>query len=116
MNTDSRGSVPTTRGPIYTIYVATILVLATLVRLPTLGAPFESDDYSLIAAIERGPGERAPLMNSKFQLWAFYDGVPAHTIAATYSGALPWWTAPEARLALLRPLSSVVLTAIHRYA
>ncbi len=93
-----------------------ILVLATLVRLPTLGAPFESDDYSLIAAIERGPGEPTPLMNSRFQLWAFLDGVPAHSTAAVYRGALPWWTAPEARLALLRPLSSVVLTAIHRYA
>lgn len=101
------------RWPLYPIYVATIIMLATLLRLPMIGAPFESDDYSLIAAIERGEGRPAPLMNSKYQLWAFYDGQPAHTAAAVFRGALPWWTAPKARLALLRPLSSVVLTAIH---
>src|SRR6478672_5067485 len=97
----------------YPIYIATILVLATLVRLQLLGAPLVSDDYSLVAAIERGDGHPAPLMNSKYELWAFYDGVPAHSAAAVSSVALPWWTAPEATLALWRPLSSVVLTAIH---
>jgi hypothetical protein len=109
----SLSRVPGSGTTRYAIYIATILVFATIVRLPLLGAPFESDDYSLIAAIERDGGHPAPLMNTKYELWAFYDGVPAHTAAAVSRGALPWWTAPEAKLALLRPLASAVLTAVH---
>jgi hypothetical protein len=83
--------------------------LAVLVRAPILGAGFVSDDYVLLAAIEK----RSPLGNTPLNLWAFYDGVPAHDAALVAGGGLPWWTELTARHAFFRPLSSAFLTSAH---
>lgn len=86
-----------------------IALAAVLIRAPVLGAGFVSDDYVLLAGIEG----RSPLANTPLNLWTFYTGVPADNAALVRGGALPWWTAPTARHAFLRPLSSALLVLTH---
>jgi hypothetical protein len=91
-------------------WVALVVVaLAVLVRAPVLGAGFVSDDYVLVAGIEG----KSPLANTRYDLWSFYDGVPARQSRLVFDGGLPWWTAPTAAHAFFRPLASALLVAAH---
>jgi hypothetical protein len=90
-------------------YLVAIGALGAAIRAPLIGAGFVSDDYVLLAAIER----RSPLANTPWNLWSFYDGVPSRQAELLFNGALPWWTEPTAAHAFFRPLSSGVLLATH---
>jgi hypothetical protein len=83
--------------------------IGVLVRAPLLGAGFVSDDHVILAGIEH----RSPLGNTPWNLWSFYDGVPAHDMQLVRDGGLPWWTEPTAAHAFFRPLSSLVLVVVH---
>jgi hypothetical protein len=75
--------------------------------LPALKADFFTDDHVLLAEIEgRLPGVRA---------WDLYSFCPdAAALKRTLdAGAYPWWTNPEVRLRLFRPLPSLLMSAEH---
>ena len=85
------------------------LVLAAALWLPGLGGGFSRDDYALFAANE-GP---AHWSNTPLDLWNFFSGKPEEMRALIHRGALPWFTLPELKEALWRPLASALFALEH---
>src|SRR4051794_30490625 len=82
------------------------VVLAALIALPVLFQGLQIDDHSFRLLLLRlpplGPWAKPPL-----QLFSFYDGDPARTMALVDLGFVPWWTDPTLRVAFFRPLSAL---------
>jgi hypothetical protein len=94
----------------YSISVALILLVAVWLRWPTLHNGFFSDDVVAIAMADNVyAAPRRPL-----DLFDFSDGTPADLEKLMAYGALPWWTADGLRLAMLRPLASVLTLVDYR--
>jgi hypothetical protein len=87
----------------------TCVGLGIMLALPALAAPFAIDDFSHIAGLEGAA--RAPVRWC--ELFTFSPAAPARRQLLITSGALPWWTAPDLRLAFFRPLSSALVTFDH---
>lgn len=85
------------------------LALATLCLLPALGAGFYGDDYILLDTLEGSP----PCMCEPGDLYRYSDGDPAHVAELVRRGTFPWWTHPEFKVALFRPLTSVTMRLDH---
>src|SRR5262245_47354070 len=84
-----------------------VMAVALALCLPALRADFFTDDQVLLAEIEgRLPGVRA---------WDLYSFCPdAGGLQRTVDvGAYPWWTNPEVRIRLFRPLPSLLMHAEH---
>ena len=76
-------------------------------RLGALTAPLVADDFAQRAMLEgRYPVHRSPL-----DLYNFADGSANETLTLMNGGALPWWSDPHLKYAMLRPLSSALLWA-----
>jgi hypothetical protein len=88
------------------------LALTTAVSLPSLRAGFFEDDHVLVATLE-GFG---PWMSTPSDLWRFASGVREDSKRAIRDGAFPWWTDPEWRMALWRPLPSALMRLDHALA
>lgn len=85
------------------------LGLGLLVRAPALEGGLASDDYVQAAMLEGTyPAPRAAL-----DLYDFADGSDADRQALMDAGALPWWSAPGLRLAMMRPLASALVGLDH---
>jgi hypothetical protein len=110
MNSTYRHPISSSRNRL-AWYVAVFAVLAAAIfaRTSMLTAPFVSDDYVLLAALEN----RSPAGNTTLALWAFYDGDPKSMQQSMERGGIPWWTVPGAKHAFLRPLSSAVMVGLH---
>jgi len=88
-----------------------VLAIATGVglRWRALSSGFASDDYVEYAMLKGVyPVRRAP-----YDLFNFVDGTPDEAKALMNFGALPWWTHPDLRLAMMRPLSSALIVLDH---
>jgi len=85
----------------YWLAVALLLGVSLVPRLPLLTAGFMVDDYAQLAMM-RGdyPVARGPL-----ELFTFSDGSPGEVAALRRAGFFPWWSAPDLKLAMFRPLS-----------
>ncbi|MFO0624035.1 MAG: hypothetical protein U0325_00340 [Polyangiales bacterium] len=80
-------------------------LLALLLLSPALAGGFLLDDYSFQLTLH--PSTRAQgLGRAGWDLFNFEDGRSGHAALALARGIWPWWTAPDFRLAFLRPLSS----------
>lgn len=89
------------RAPLYAS------LLALLLLSPSLAGGFLLDDYSFQLTLH--PATRADgLGRAAWDLFNFEDGRGGHFARALARGIWPWWTAPDFRLAFLRPLSSSV--------
>jgi hypothetical protein len=88
-----------------------IFGVTLLFTLPTLAIGFFLDDHALRASL-RGtwPGATMPA----WDLYRFIGGDAAQNRAAMAVGGMPWWSAPELRLHLVRPLSSLLFSADYR--
>jgi hypothetical protein len=76
-------------------------------RLGALTAPFVADDFAQRAMLRGSyPVPRCPI-----DLYNFADGSRTETQALMNGGALPWWSDPHLKYAMLRPLSSALLWA-----
>ncbi len=99
----------TTRTELYFAAIVLASILAgTVLRWRSFDAGFGSDDYPQYAMIKG----RYPVERSAFDLFNFVGGeneVPT----LKDSGAVPWWTHPELRLAMMRPLSSALIVIDH---
>ena len=80
--------------------------LAVLLVVPSLGSGFMTDDYVLLANLE-GRRIGAPPWYDIYHLLG--RAVPVQI----ERGILPWWTAPHARLHLVRPIPSLLLALDH---
>ncbi len=86
----------------YPAAVAFAVALGLWLRWPTLSAGFASDDFIEPAMLDGVyPAPRGPL-----DLFDFVRGTPEDNRALMHYGAVPWWTAPNLRLSMLRPLAS----------
>lgn len=84
---------------------AAVLLLATLWVVPSFAIGFYADDWALLAFLEG----RLPLKLPPWDLYNFVPGTATANRAVTESGAVPWWTAEDLRLHLVRPLASLLL-------
>lgn len=82
-----------------------IIGLCLWLRWPVLSTGFTVDDFAQLAMM-RGdyPVPRAPL-----SLFTFSDGSTAENERLKAVGFFPWWSHPELRVSLLRPLASALM-------
>ncbi len=106
-------STPTTAEPASWLSSVTARslawVLGLLVALPTLAVGFFADDQGFIAAL------RSPHAPPFWDLFRFSSGRPEAVRALVESGHLPWWTSPEFKLHLLRPLAGALFALDARF-
>lgn len=90
--------------------IVALLAVGLAVFWPTLRARFYFDDHFHVAMLAgRWPTPRSPL-----DLYHFVgDG---DRLGLLERGVLPWWSSPDLRVRFLRPLSSLLLWADHRFA
>lgn len=93
----------------YAIAVLLMILLAVGLRFDALLGQFMADDYAQIAMLEgRYPVERSPL-----NLYSLSDGTADEGQALLDYGYYPWWSHPQMRLSMLRPLASAQLWLDH---
>ena len=85
--------------------VVVAVVLATVSALPMLAAPWDEDEVFLVGAVQG----TSPWMNSRFDAYRFSSGDEKEVAQLVASGAMPWYTAPDFKYALYRPLTSALL-------
>jgi hypothetical protein len=93
------------RGPILSDRraIPAIVALGGLLALPSLQIGFYQDDWDLIAALRRG-------VRPFYDLFRFATGDLRGNQALIGSGDYPFWIAPDFKLHLIRPLTSIVLS------
>jgi len=85
-----------------------LAVVCVVLYAPGLDAGFLADDLFQISMLERRMGSY-----SVAHLYAFAPGDAASNAAHVQRGSLPWWTHPDFRFVMVRPLSSLLLTLDH---
>ncbi len=82
-----------------------LIAAALWMRWPVLYTGFTVDDYAQLAMIEgHYPVPRAPL-----SLFTFSDGSLQENTRLREVGFFPWWSDPELRVSLMRPLASLLM-------
>lgn len=87
------------RAPLYAALGALLLLS------PSLAGGFLLDDYNFQLLLHPST-QAAGLGRAGWDLFNFEDGRDGHFARALARGIWPWWTAPDFRLAFIRPLSS----------
>jgi len=87
---------------------AAIAIVCLALYLPGLDAGYLADDLFQISMLEGRMGSY-----SVAHLYAFAPGDVASNAAHVQRGSLPWWTHPEFRFVMVRPLSSLLLALDH---
>jgi hypothetical protein len=80
------------------------VVFCAVLRLPGLFTGFQTDDYQLLATLHG----QFVLARQPWDLFWFAQRSPEEFRALLDFGFNPWWTSPEHRLAMFRPLSSLL--------
>jgi hypothetical protein len=95
---------------LYAVVVCSAIGLGLFLHWPSLHAGYRSDDFPQRAMI-RGEfaAPRAPL-----DLFAFASGAPHDVEKLMDFGYMPWWTAPDLRLRMWRPLASALMVLDQR--
>ncbi len=86
------------------VIVTLILAVAVWLHLPSLDAGLAADDFLNRAMLEG----RYPVPRSPLDLYAFLHR-QSELAPMMDGGVVPWWSHPELKLSLLRPLSSALL-------
>lgn len=93
----------------YWLAVVVVGVAATWLNWPTMHVGYTLDDYAQLAMLEGiYPARRAP-----WDLYTFSSGAPSEVDALVDAGFYPWWSHPEVRLSMFRPLASLLLLLDH---
>lgn len=86
------------------------LGIALLLSLGSLRVRFMADDYAMIALYD---GIEGSPPSKRFEFYFLQWGATSDTVALTREGRLPWWTAPESKYALWRPVTSATFWLEH---
>jgi hypothetical protein len=82
-----------------------LIAVGIWMRWPVLYTGFTVDDYAQLAMMDGSyPVPRAPL-----KLFTFSDGSRDENTRLREVGFFPWWSDPELRVSLMRPLSSALM-------
>jgi hypothetical protein len=84
--------------------LAVSLAAGVWLRWDALSGGFHGDDYVQLSML----AGRFPVERSVFDLYRFAD-IERDGRALIDAGYLPWWSAPDLRIAMFRPLSSLLL-------
>lgn len=103
-------SAPTATRWGYALGVLLLVALGVLVRREGLFTGFVADDIAQIGMLD---GQYV-LSRSPFNLFNFSDGSAEETRRLMHAGFYPWWTHPEIRLSMFRPLASAMIWLDHR--
>ncbi|WP_437901158.1 hypothetical protein [Sorangium sp. So ce124] len=87
-------------------FFTAVLLAALALALPTVAIAFYADDYILFCYLAK----LIPASPPWYDLYNFFPGAPEETRAAVSISGLPWWTDPELRIHLVRPLASALFT------
>ena len=93
----------------YPWLAATLIAAALALRWPCLHTGFMVDDYLQLAMIERV----YPVLRSPLALFTFATGNVTENEVLRAQGLLAWWSDPELRIAMFRPLASAMLWLDH---
>jgi len=85
--------------------VAAALVVGLFLQWPSLDGGFRGDDYVQWAMLHG----TFPAQRSAFDLFDFASGAPDEYRRLVDFGHLPWWSAPNLRLRMWRPLASALM-------
>ncbi len=94
----------------YIVAVVLLMVLGLGLRSNALLTGFVADDYAQIGMLEG----HYPVRRSMFDLFNFSNGTAKEGLALMRGGFYPWWSHPELRLTMLRPLSSAMMWLDYR--
>jgi hypothetical protein len=87
-----------------------IAALAVLLHWPSLRSGLAADDYLQRAMLDH----EYPVPRGAWDLYSFLRK-PGELAILMDAGIAPWWSHPELRLSLLRPVSSLLLCIDHRW-
>lgn len=90
------------------VIVALLVLIALWLHWPSLGAGLAADDYLNRAMLD---GEY-PVARSPLDLYSFLRR-PGELAPLQDGGIAPWWSHPDLKLSLLRPLASLLLWLDH---
>lgn len=93
----------------YCAAVFSLVAFSVWLRWEALETEFFADDFAQVAMLEG----RYPLRRSPLDLFTFSDGSLAEGRALIDAGFYPWFTDPELRLSMLRPLASAMFWLDH---
>ncbi|MBI4951111.1 MAG: hypothetical protein HY908_03695 [Myxococcales bacterium] len=92
----------TARGLALRLALPALLVLTALLYLPSLLAPYMTDDFVHVLAWEKLP----ETFTRKLNLFGLIgSGAEAHS--QQWWGLIPWWSSPELRINFFRPIPSL---------
>src|SRR5262245_27445501 len=92
------------RARTYGVLAACIVLCGLAPRLDALRIGFTVDDYAQLAMLS---GEY-PVARSPLQMFTFSDGSADENQALQRTGFFPWWSHPNLRISMCRPLSSLL--------
>jgi hypothetical protein len=84
------------------------VALGLLFALPSLGSGFFADDYWMLNALDKVEQDAPPW----YDLYRFVD---RPRLGLGGAGGVPWWSAPDLRFHLVRPLTSALFALDHRW-
>ncbi len=82
------------------------VAIACLFALPSLRLGLAADDFFHRAMVRQNTGWTSP--TALYDIFTFVSGRPDDFAHGREIGLEPWWTAPELRIALFRPLPSLL--------
>ncbi|WP_437683598.1 hypothetical protein [Sorangium sp. So ce131] len=86
-----------------------VLLLAAVLAAPSIAVGFYADDYHFFNYLAK----KYPGSPPWYDLYRFLTGDPRATQALIEISGVPWWTDPEIKIHLVRPLSSALLSLQH---
>lgn len=86
-------------------FLGAALLFTALLAAPSIATGFYADDYHFFNYLE----ERYPFSPPWYDLYRFFNGDARATRALIEQVGVPWWTDPEIKLHLVRPLASALL-------
>jgi hypothetical protein len=93
----------------FALAVACAIGVGLFVHWPSLGSGFRGDDYPQRSMVR---GE-FPVPRSPFDLFDFSSGARADVQRLSDFGYLPWWSEPDLRLRMWRPIASGLIAWDH---
>lgn len=105
----TRAHLPSRFTAWFAVWVCAVIALGVYVHWPSVSSGFRSDDFPQRAMLT---GE-FPSPRSALDLFNFASGAADDIERLSDFGYLPWWTAPNLRLRMWRPLASALAAGDH---
>lgn len=93
----------------YVLFALGCALLGVVLRWPSMTSGFSADDYAQLAMLDG----TYPVKRQPWDLYNFSDGSKREADILRHAGFFPWFTHPEVRLSMFRPLSSLLIALDH---